>query len=124
MDHTETTLQLIGRLLVAFLFLGTLATNATMKFEQHRSRMEAYGIPMPATSLSLGFLMQGAGGLMLAFDWQREIGCAILIAFVVLVTAIFHRWWTVTNDPLRRHFHVSFVFGNIGLIGALLYMMD
>jgi putative oxidoreductase len=123
MDPGETTLQLIGRLLIAFLFLGTLATNATMKFEQHRSRMEAYGIPLPAAALSFGFLMQGVGGLMLAFDWQRQIGCAILIAFLVLATAIFHRWWTVTDDPLRRHFHVSFVFANIGLIGALLYLM-
>jgi len=117
------TLHLIGRLLIAFLFLGTLATNATMKFEQHRSRMEAYGIPYPATALSFGFLMQGVGGLMLAFDWHRQLGAWICIVFLIVATAIFHRWWTVTNDPLRRHFHISFVFANTGLIGGLLLLM-
>ena len=122
MDGAETTLHLVGRLLIAFLFLGTLATNATMKFEQHRARMEAYGIPFPAAVLSFGFLMQGVGGLMLAFDWHRAVGAWICIVFLVVATAIFHRWWTVTNDPLRRHLHISFVFANTGLIGGLLLL--
>ena len=82
MVETETTLHLIGRLLVAFLFLGTLATNATMKFEQHRARMEAYGIPMPKLALIVGFAMQGVGGLMIAFDWHRQIGAWICIVFI------------------------------------------
>jgi hypothetical protein len=29
----------------------------------------------------------------------------------------------VTNDPLRRHFHISFVFGNCAVVGALLLLM-
>jgi len=123
MVETETTLHLIGRLLVAFLFLGTLATNATMKFEQHRARMEAYGIPMPKLALIVGFAMQGVGGLMIAFDWHRQIGAWICIVFIVAATAIFHRWWTVTNDPLRRHLHLSFVFVNCAVVGALLLLM-
>jgi uncharacterized membrane protein YphA (DoxX/SURF4 family) len=123
MDGTETTLHLIGRLLIAFLFLGTLATNATMKFEQHRARMAAYGIPMAKLALIVGFTMQGVGGLMLALDWHRAIGAWICIVFLVIATAIFHRWWTLANDPLRRHLHLSFVFSNIGLVGALLLLI-
>jgi len=123
MDGTETTLHLIGRLLVAFLFLGTFATNATMKVEQHRARMEGYGIPMPSLFLWIGFAMEAVGGLMLVFDWHRQIGAWILIVFTIAATAIFHRWWTVTNDPLRRHFHISFVFGNCAVVGALFLLM-
>ena len=66
--------------------------------------------------------MQGVGGLMLAFDWHRAVGAWICIVFLVVATAIFHRWWTVTNDPLRRHLHISFVFANTGLIGGLLLL--
>ena len=122
----DPTLFLIGRLLIAFLFLGTLVTNAGWKFEQHRARMEAYSIPWPKLALIVGFAMQGVGGLMIALgpDWGLvRIGAWICIVFLVAATAIFHRWWTVTNDPLRRHFHISFVFGNIGLVGALLLLM-
>jgi uncharacterized membrane protein YphA (DoxX/SURF4 family) len=123
MDGHETTLHLIGRLLIAFVFLGTLATNATMKFEQHRSRMEGYGVPFPKAALIFGFAMQGVGGLMLLLDWHRQLGAWICIVFLVAATAIFHRWWTVHNEPLRRHFHISFVFGNVGLIGGLLLLI-
>jgi len=72
MDGAETTLHLIGRLLIAFLFLGTLATNAIMKFEQHRARMAAAGIPMAKLALIVGFTMQGVGGLMLAHTAGHE----------------------------------------------------
>jgi hypothetical protein len=60
---------------------------------------------------------------MLALDWHRAIGAWICIVFLVIATAIFHRWWTVANDPLRRHLHLSFVFSNIGLVGALLLLI-
>ena len=42
--------------------------------------------------------------------------------FTVLASAIFHRFWTV-EDPLRRHLHLSFVFSNIAVIGALLLLI-
>ncbi|MCL4801498.1 MAG: DoxX family protein [Burkholderiales bacterium] len=119
-DHTP--LQIAGQLLIAFLFLGTGVLNATTKFRQHLERMVAAGVPQARLALVCGFAMQLAGGLLVALDYRRALGAGILIAFTVLATAIFHRFWRV-EDPLRRHLHLSFVFSNCGIVGALLLLM-
>ena len=115
-------LEIAAQLLIATLFLGTGIINATTKVRQHRERLEAAGVPAAGVVLWLGFAMQFAGGTMVLLDWRREVGAAVLIAFTVLATALFHRSWLVA-DPLRRHFHVSFIFSNLGIIGGLLLLM-
>lgn len=115
-------LHVAGQLLIAFLFLGTLAVNFIWKQQQHVDRMAQSGIPFPRVVLQCGFAMQLAGGLMLAFDWHARWGAAILVVFLIAASVIFHRYWEV-DDPLRRHFHVSFLFSNAGLVGALLLLM-
>ncbi len=119
-DHT--TLEIIGQLMIATLFLGTLALNAGTKEKQHVDRMAAMNIPLPRVTLWAGFALQGVGGVMVAADWHAGMGAIALIVFTVLASAIFHRFWTM-EDPLRRHLHLSFVFSNIAVIGALLLLV-
>ncbi len=118
----KTFLQIIGQLMIAFLFLGTGVANAIWKEKQHIDRMVAYDIPFPRAVLWMGFAMQFAGGLLVALDWHTRLGAIILIIFTILASAIFHRYWEV-DDPLRRHFHVSFLFSNVAVIGALLLLL-
>ena len=119
-DHTLA--ETAGQLMVASLFLGTLLVNAATKERQHVDRMAAMRIPLPRPTLWAGFALQGIGGVMVAADWHTAIGAVLLIVFTVLASAIFHRFWTVT-DPLRRHLHLSFVFSNIAVVGALLLLI-
>ena len=50
---------------------------------------------------------------------QRGLGAALLIAFTVLASAIFHRWWRIA-DPLLSHLHLSSLIVNCGVVGGLL----
>lgn len=118
----HTTLEIVGQLMIATLFLGTLLLNAATKEKQHFDRMAAMNIPLPRATLWAGFVLQGVGGLMVAADWHADLGAILLIVFTVLASAIFHRFWTM-EDPLRRHLHLSFVFSNIAVIGALLLLI-
>jgi putative oxidoreductase len=122
MYQDQAPLHVVGQLLIAFLFLGTGIVNVTTKFRQHLDRMLAVGVPCAKPVLIAGFAMQFVGGLLVAFDWHRALGAAILIVFTVLATAIFHPYWRV-EDPLRRHLHVSFIFSNCGIVGGLLLLM-
>jgi putative oxidoreductase len=122
MYQDQTPLHVAGQLLLAFLFLGTGIVNVTTKFRQHLDRMIGLGVPYAKPVLIAGFAMQFAGGLLLALDWHRAIGAAVLIVFTVLATAIFHQYWRV-EDPLRRHLHVSCIFSNCAIIGGLLLLM-
>src|SRR5688572_1649540 len=102
MYHDHTALQAAGQLLLAFAFLATGVRNAGWKFRQHAERMAAYGVPQPRLALGAGLVLQFAGALLLAFALHRPLGAALLIAFTVLASAIFHRWWLIA-DPLLSH---------------------
>ena len=121
MFEGQSALHIAGQLLLAFLFLGTGIANSTRKFQQHLDRMVEAGVPFARAALIFGFAMQFVGGAMLLVDFRPPVAAAILIVFLVAATAIFHRFWLV-EDPLRRHFHVSFIFSNIGLVGGLLLL--
>ena len=116
-DHTP--LQAAGQLLLAFAFLATGVRNLFWKFRQHAERMAAYGVPQPKLVLLAGFVLQFAGGSLLLLDWNRALGAGLLIAFTVLASAIFHRWWLLA-DPLLAHLHLSNLIVNCGVIGGLL----
>ena len=118
----NTPLEIAGQLMIATLFLGTLVINAGTKEQQHVDRMAAMRIPLPRATLWAGFALQAVGGTMVAIDWNAGLGAIALIVFTVLASAIFHRFWTM-EDPLRRHLHLSFVFSNIAVIGALLLLI-
>jgi len=119
MYHDHTALQAAGQLLLAFAFLATGVRNAGWKFRQHMDRLAAYGVPQPRLVLIAGFALQFFGALLLLFDWQRALGAGVLIAFTILASAIFHRWWLVA-DPLLSHLHLSNLIVNCGVVGGLL----
>jgi putative oxidoreductase len=122
MYQEQTPVHVVGQLLVAFLFLATGIVNVTTKFRLHLDRMAAVGVPYAKPLLIAGFAMQFAGASLVALDWHRALGAAILIVFTMLATVIFHQYWRV-EDPLRRHLHVSFIFSNCGIVGGLLLLM-
>ena len=119
-DHTN--LQIAGQIMIAVLFLGTAIINSTTKVKQHAGRMGALGVPLPYMTLWVGFAIQYAGGILVLLDIQTDIGAYLLILFTVAATVIFHRFWLVP-DPLMRHIHMSIIFSNIGIVGALLLLV-
>ncbi|HJY78374.1 MAG TPA: hypothetical protein VKE95_17170 [Burkholderiales bacterium] len=116
-DHT--TLQTAGQLLLAFAFLATGVRNAGWKFRQHLDRMLLYRVPAARLVLTAGFALQFVGATLLALDLRRALAAALLIAFTVAASAIFHRWWLIA-DPLLSHLHLSNLLVNCGVIGGLL----
>ena len=119
MYHDHNTLQAVGQMLVAFAFLATGIRNAGWKFEQHLQRMIAYGVPRAKLALIAGFVLQFAGAILLASDLHRTLGASLLIVFTLLASAVFHRWWLI-SDPLLAHLHLSNLIVNCAVIGALL----
>jgi putative oxidoreductase len=119
-DHSA--LQVAGQLLIAFLFLVSGVRNIGWKARQHLDRMVAYGVPEAKIALIVGFLMQFSGAILVALDYRRALGAGILIAFTLLASAIFHRWW-LADDPLVRHLLVSALLVNCGVVGGLLLVM-
>jgi len=116
-DHTP--LQAAGQLLLAFAFLATGIRNAGWKFGQHLDRLLVYGVPRARLVLTAGLALQFTGATLLALDLWRPLAAALLIAFTLAASAIFHRWWLIA-DPLLSHLHLSNLLVNCAVIGGLL----
>jgi putative oxidoreductase len=97
-----------GQLLLAFAFLATGIRNA--------------GWPHARVVLTAGLALQFVGGTLLALDLWRPLAAALLVAFTVAASAIFHRWWLIA-DPLLSHLHFSNLLVNCGVVGGLLLVV-
>ncbi len=116
-DHTA--LQAAGQILLALAFLASGIRNASWMFNQHAQRMAALGVPRVKPVLIGGFVLQFAGALLLALDYERALAAWLLVAFTLAASLIFHRWWLIA-DPLLRHLHIGNLLVNAGVIGGLL----
>src|SRR6476661_5763091 len=118
-DYTDT----VGRLILGGFFLvagiANLVTPGSIR--DHIDRMRAFGTPAPAAAFWCGIVLQFAGvGLVLA-NYRRDIGALCLIAFTVLATAIFHRFWQKA-DPMQRRVSKLFFMANTAIVGGLLLL--
>jgi len=122
MYEKHSALQAAGQLLLAAAFLASGVRNAGWKFRQHLERMVALGVPQARLALIAGLVLNFAGAIMLALDYRRALAAGLLLVFTVLASAVFHRWWLLT-DPLLRHLHIGNLLVNCGVAGGLLLVM-
>lgn len=118
-DHTP--LQAAAQMVMGAFFIFQGIKNA-IKWRINVARMEALGIPAPAVCLAIGFVIQFPGALMVMLDWRTNAGVAALIVFTVLASAVFHRFWRMT-DPVRAEYHFLLLTYNVFVVAALLLLI-
>jgi putative oxidoreductase len=84
--------------------------------------MAAFRTPFPAAAFWLGQAMLFAGCALVLADWHADVGAALLIAFTVAATAIFHRFWSM-QDPMKRLFSRITFTSNVAILGGLLLLL-
>ena len=123
MNLDASLLDSAGRWLIVFYFTAAWVLNCNRaSLEDHVRRMVAFGTPFPRFVFCAGMTMQIVGCVLLALDWHADIGAWLLIAFTVLATVIFHRFWLMA-DPVKRLFSRLNVLSNIGIVGGLLLLL-
>lgn len=115
-DHTAT--EAAGQAIIAIYFIWQGIKNV-MLWNTNVGRLQAKGFP-GRLSLSIGFVLQFTGAFLVFVDWHTAIGAGLLIAFTVLATAIFHRYWTMTEP--QRTYHFLLMSCNFCITGALLLL--
>lgn len=113
-----------GRLLlVGFFVVAGLCNLTREEIKSHIDRMREAGTPFPAAAFWLGIVLQFTGCALVLAGWHPEIGVYCLIGFVIAATAIFHRFWEVT-DPMQRKLARLFLLCNVAVLGGLLLLLD
>ncbi|HET7197701.1 MAG TPA: DoxX family protein [Burkholderiales bacterium] len=116
-------LEEAGQWLILAFFLVTGLSNLTKaRIADHIGRMRAFGTPFPAAAFWLGIALQFTGCALVAAGWHAGIGVACLIVFLVVATAIFHRFWQ-KSDPVQRNLSRLSLLANVAILGALLLLL-
>ena len=116
-------LEQAGKWLIVGFFLVTGVSNLTKaRIADHVERMRAFGMPHPAAAFWLGIALQFAGCALVASGWYPELGVGALIAFTIVATAIFHRFWQ-KSDPVQRNASRLSLLANLAILGGLLLLL-
>jgi putative oxidoreductase len=124
MFYDASLLDTAGRLLIVGFFLAAGLCNLTpARIKDHIDRMAAFHTPFPAAAFWTGIVLQFTGCALLLAGWHADLGAVFLIVFTIAATAIFHRFWQMT-DPQRRNPSRVMFLNNTGLLGGLVLLLE
>jgi putative oxidoreductase len=113
----ETALLVIGRLLLASLFVYAGIKHCFVA-KDIIPMIAARGIPYPKLVLAIGSVFEFVFGVMLAFGIAGPWAPLGLAAFTIAATLMLVNFWDMQGAP-REHALVCFQY-NIAIIGGLL----
>jgi putative oxidoreductase len=125
----------LGRVMLATIFLMSAAGNKIPNFEEVAGFMAAEGVPAPQFMLAGAIAFLIAGSLSVILGYKVRIGAALLLVFLVLATYFFHDFWTQPADamwvlstntnvqmPVQQIEMISFM-KNLALMGAMVFLI-
>lgn len=117
LDSLKNPLSLLGRLLMAWMFLpagigkitgfaGTVAYSASV------------GLPMPQVGSALALVVEIVGGLALILGFGTRWAALALALFTLVASFFFHNYWAL---PVDKQMIPSLLFmKNMAIVGGLL----
>ena len=117
---TAAILILIGRIVFGLFFVIAGVRNLA-GFRDRIPFKTNYGWDLPPPIVALGFAMQLVGGLSLVLGLWTVLGALVLIAFLVMATAMYHNLFLFQGK--ERDPHLYLVLVNITLAAGLLLII-
>jgi putative oxidoreductase len=110
---------LVGRVLMALLFVyfGYLKLS---NFGGSVGYFTKWGFPAPQLMAGLAVLFELGFGLMLLVGWKTRWAAWALALYVLIATAVAHRFWTY--EAAQAFNQTSHFFKNVSIIGGLVYI--
>jgi len=111
-------LILLGRILFVLIFFTSVPGNFN---NQKTKSAEANGLPLASLLVPLSSVMALIGAASVLLGIYGQYGAWLLIIFLIPVSFIQHKFWTI-DDPLKRRMqHINFM-KNISIIGGALFI--
>jgi putative oxidoreductase len=111
---------LIGRIMFVFVFLTAgfaHLTGARTMAPYAKSR----GVPVPTLAVLSSGLLLLAGGLMVLLGAWADLGCLLLLAFLLPAALTMHGFWK-ESDPQAKRMEMTQFSKDIALAGASLML--
>jgi len=121
MFHSRDALRaapLVGRVLFAAIFLLSTPGHFSSKGIAYAA---SQGVPLADIAVPLAGVLALLGGLCVLLGFKTKLGAWMLIAFLVPVTLMMHRFWGVADAQMAQMQMINFM-KNMSLIGGALFL--
>ena len=113
----QNPLALVGRLLLALLFLPAGIGKVT-GFAGTVGYIASVGLPLPTLGAIIALVVEIVGGLALIAGLGTRLAALVLAVFTLAASFFFHAYWAV---PAAQQFVTQLLFmKNIAVVGGLL----
>jgi putative oxidoreductase len=75
------------------------------------------GVPLASVLVPLSGVLALAGGLSILLGYRAKIGAWLIALFLVPVTLMMHKFWTV-HDPMMAQMHLVMFMKNASMLGG------
>ncbi len=117
----QATASLLGRLMIATIFLMSAVGNKIPKFNDVAGYMASEGVPMPQVALAGAIVFLIVGSLSVIAGFKVRFGAALLLVFLVLATYYFHDFWKFEGQEQQMQM-IQFM-KNLSLMGTMVFLM-
>jgi len=112
----------LGRLMIATIFLMSAVGNKIPKFNDVAGYMASEGVPMPQVMLAGAIVFLIVGSVSVIFGFKARIGAGLLLVFLILATYFFHDFWAYENAAEKQQQMIAFM-KNLSLMGTMTFLI-
>ena len=114
---SQDTLALIGRVLIALLFVPAGFGKLT-GFAGVVGYIASAGLPMPQLGALIAIAVELGLGILLLVGYKTRFTAIVLAVFTVVTAVFFHNYWAMPAD--KAYVNQLMFFKNIAIAGGLL----
>ena len=116
-DKLQNPLALVGRLLLAMLFLPAGISKLT-DFAGTVGYISSVGLPLPQVGAALALAVEIVGGVALIVGYRTRVVAIALAVFTLVASFFFHNYWALPAD--QQMIPQLLFMKNIAVVGGLL----
>ena len=116
-NSTQDTLALIGRILVAYLFIPA-GIGKLMGFSGTVGYITSVGLPLPEVGAVIAIIVELGLGIALLLGFKTRWTAIVMAIFSIATALFFHKYWSAP-DAMKMMQQINFN-KNIAIAGGLL----
>ena len=120
MNTTTNALALVGRILLAAMFL-LAGFDKIGGFAGTAGYIASKGLPVPQVLAAATIALEVIGGLLLIIGWKARWVALAFAAFTLVASFVFHNYWTLA--PAQQMAQQLFFMKNMSIVGGMLMVV-
>jgi putative oxidoreductase len=112
----HSAVVVLGRFWFALIFLMAGANHFN---KQTIGYAASQGVPLASVAVPLSGVLAIVGGLSILLGYRARLGAWLIVLFLIPVTLMMHKFWTVT-DPMMAQIQMVLFMKNVSMLGGAL----